>query len=321
MFACMGCREDDAFLTCFGGEPLAEEESEAEPEKTTRRKIKRRESKRRAARRPADPPPKPAETRAASRWGLVRRSVVKEPKLVEVVAEVTAYYDVSEARDRLRERLGKGVSTAQTKRMMLDVGADQHGRVSPRDFEVMVARFEEDRLVKKSRRKFWRRRAKKPPKAPKELYAPSAIHADAKALAKPLPKAAGCDWDQLLDAHGRDFEALFGQVNDATLQEATSAGNTIVHYLAQIGDVERLAVVLRRTVGRQIVHRRNARGHTALEYAAARGHDGVAQTLSCYNQEHLADEHVADKMLSHHATRSYRVARQASCAARGSMPQ
>ena len=26
MFACMGCREDDAFLTCFGGEPLAEEE-------------------------------------------------------------------------------------------------------------------------------------------------------------------------------------------------------------------------------------------------------------------------------------------------------
>ena len=26
----MGCREDDAFLTCFGGEPLAEEESEAE---------------------------------------------------------------------------------------------------------------------------------------------------------------------------------------------------------------------------------------------------------------------------------------------------
>ena len=124
MFACMGCREDDAFLTCFGGEPLAEEESEAEPEKTTRRKIKRRESKRRAARRPADPPPKPAETRAASRWGLVRRSVVKEPKLVEVVAEVTAYYDVSEARDRLRERLGKGVSTAQTKRMMLDVGAD-----------------------------------------------------------------------------------------------------------------------------------------------------------------------------------------------------
>ena len=134
-------------------------------------------------------------------------------------------------------------------------------------------------------------------------------------------QAAGCDWDQLLDAHGRDFEALFGQVNDATLQEATSAGNTIVHYLAQIGDVERLAVVLRRTVGRQIVHRRNARGHTALEYAAARGHDGVAQTLSCYNQEHLADEHVADKMLSHHATRSYRVARQASCAARGSMPK
>ena len=141
------------------------------------------------------------------------------------------------------------------------------------------------------------------------------------AQAKPLPKAAGCDWDQLLDAHGRDFEALFGQVNDATLQEATSAGNTIVHYLAQIGDVERLAVVLRRTVGRQIVHKRNARGHTALEYAAARGHDGVAQTLSCYNQEHLADEHVADKMLSHHATRSYRVARQASCAARGSMPK
>ena len=141
------------------------------------------------------------------------------------------------------------------------------------------------------------------------------------AQAKPLPKAAGCDWDQLLDAHGRDFEALFGQVNDATLQEATSAGNTIVHYLAQIGDVERLAVVLRRAVGRQIVHRRNARGHTALEYAAARGHDGVAQTLSCYNQEHLADEHVADKMLSHHATRSYRVARQASCAARGSMPK
>ena len=234
--------------------------------------------------------------------------------------EITPGY-VSEARDRLRERLGKGVSTAQTKRMMLDVGADQHGRVSPRDFEVMVARFEEDRLVKKSRRKFWRRRAKKPPKAPKELYAPSAIHADAKALAKPLPKAAGCDWDQLLDAHGRDFEALFGQVNDATLQEATSAGNTIVHYLAQIGDVERLAVVLRRAVGRQIVHRRNARGHTALEYAAARGHDGVAQTLSCYNQEHLADEHVADKMLSHHATRSYRVARQASCAARGSMPK
>ena len=79
-------------------------------------------------------------------------------------------------------------------------------------------------------------------------------------------QAAGCDWDQLLDAHGRDFEALVGQVNDATLQEATSAGNTIVHYLAQIGDVERLAVVLRRTVGRQIVHRRNARGHTALEY-------------------------------------------------------
>ena len=103
-------------------------------------------------------------------------------------------------------------------------------------------------------------------------------------------QAAGCDWDQLLDAHGRDFEALFGQVNDATLQEATSAGNTIVHYLAQIGDVERLAVVLRRTVGRQIVHRRNARGHTALEYAAARGHHGVAQTLSCYNQEHLADD-------------------------------
>ena len=134
-------------------------------------------------------------------------------------------------------------------------------------------------------------------------------------------QAAGCDWDQLLDAHGRDFEALFGQVNDATLQEATSAGNTIVHYLAQIGDVERLAVVLRRAVGRQIVHRRNARGHTALEYAAARGHDGVAQTLSCYNQEHLADEHVADKMLSHHATRSYRVARQASGAARGSMPK
>ena len=33
MFACMGCREDDAFLTCFGGAPLAEEESEAEPEK------------------------------------------------------------------------------------------------------------------------------------------------------------------------------------------------------------------------------------------------------------------------------------------------
>ena len=222
MFACMGCREDDAFLTCFGGAPLAEEESEAEPEKAPRRKIKRRESKRRAARRPADPPPRPAETRATSRWGLVRRSVVKEPKLVEVVEAVTAY-DVSEARDRLRERLGKGVSTAQTKRMMLDVGADQHGRVSPRDFEVMVARFEEDRLVKKSRRKFWRRRAKKPPKAPKELYAPSAIHADAKALAKPLPKAAGCDWDQLLDAHGRDFEALFGQVNDATLQEATSA--------------------------------------------------------------------------------------------------
>ena len=190
MFACMGCREDDAFLTCFGGEPLAEEESEAEPEKTPRRKLKRRESKRRAARRPADPPPKPEATK--SRWGLVRRSVVKEPKLVEVVAEATAYYDVSEARDRLRERLGKGVSTAQTKRMMLDVGADQHGRVSPRDFEVMVARFEEDRLVKKSRRKFWRRRAKKPPKAPKELYAPSAIHADAKALAKPLPKASAC---------------------------------------------------------------------------------------------------------------------------------
>ena len=91
MFACMGCREDDAFLTCFGGAPLAEEESEAEPEKAPRRKLKRRESKRRAARRPADPPPKPAETRAASRWGLVRRSVVKEPKLVEVVAEVTAY--------------------------------------------------------------------------------------------------------------------------------------------------------------------------------------------------------------------------------------
>ena len=177
MFACMGCREDDAFLTCFGGSPLAEEESEAEPEKAPRRKVKRRESKRRAARRPADPPPKPE-----SRWGLVRRSVVKEPKLVEVVEAVTAYYDVSEARDRLRERLGKGVSTAQTRRMMLDVGADQHGRVSPRDFEVMVARFEEDRLVKKSRRKFWRRRAKKPPKAPKELYAPSAIHADAKAL-------------------------------------------------------------------------------------------------------------------------------------------
>ena len=192
MFACMGCREDDAFLNCFGGEPLAEEESEAEPEKAPRRKIKRRESKRRAARRPADPPPKPEETRATSRWGLVRRSVVKEPKLVEVVEAVTAYYDVSEARDRLRERLGKGVSTAQTKRMMLDVGADQHGRVSPRDFEVMVARFEEDRLVKKSRRKFWRRRAKKPPKAPKELYAPSAIHADAKALAKPLPKASAC---------------------------------------------------------------------------------------------------------------------------------
>ena len=191
MFACMGCREDDAFLTCFGGAPLAEEESEAEPEKAPRRKVKRRESKRRAARRPADPPPKPAETRAASRWGMVRRSVVKEPKLVEVVAEATAY-DVPEARDRLRERLGKGVSTAQTKRMMLDVGADQHGRVSPRDFEVMVARFEEDRLVKKSRRKFWRRRAKKPPKAPKELYAPSAIHADAKALAKPLPKASAC---------------------------------------------------------------------------------------------------------------------------------
>ena len=187
MFACMGCREDDAFLTCFGGAPLAEDESEAEPEKAPRRKVKRRESKRRAARRPADPPPKPE-----SRWGLVRRSVVKEPKLVEVVAEATAYYDVSEARDRLRERLGKGVSTAQTKRMMLDVGADQHGRVSPRDFEVMVARFEEDRLVKKSRRKFWRRRAKKPPKAPKELYAPSAIHADAKALAKPLPKASAC---------------------------------------------------------------------------------------------------------------------------------
>ena len=187
MFACMGCREDDAFLTCFGGAPLAEDESEAEPEKAPRRKVKRRESKRRAARRPADPPPKPE-----SRWGLVRRSVVKEPKLVEVVAEATAYYDVSEARDRLRERLGKGVSTAQTRRMMLDVGADQHGRVSPRDFEVMVARFEEDRLVKKSRRKFWRRRAKKPPKAPKELYAPSAIHADAKALAKPLPKASAC---------------------------------------------------------------------------------------------------------------------------------
>ena len=279
MFACMGCREDDAFLTCFGGEPLAEEESEPEPEKAPRRKLKRRESKRRAARRPADPPPKPAETRAASRWGLVRRSVVKEPKLVEVVEAVTAYYDVSEARDRLRERLGKGVSTAQTKRMMLDVGADQHGRVSPRDFEVMVARFEEDRLVKKSRRKFWRRRAKKPPKAPKELYAPSAIHADAKALAKPLPKAAGCDWDQLLDAHGRDFEALFGQVNDATLQEATSAGNTIVHYLAQIGDVERLAVVLRRAVGRQIVHRRNARGHTCLLYTSPSPRDGLLSRM------------------------------------------
>ena len=100
---------------------------------------------------------------------------------------MTAYYDVSEARDRLRERLGKGVSTAQTKRMMLDVGADQHGRVSPRDFEVMVARFEEDRLVKKSRRKFWRRRAKKPPK---EARAPAAIHADAKAW--PVPKASAC---------------------------------------------------------------------------------------------------------------------------------
>ena len=96
MFACMGCRDDDAFLNCFGGEPLAEEESEAEPEKAPRRKIKRRESKRRAARRPADPPPKPAETRAASRWGMVRRSVVKEPKLVEVVEAVTAYYDVSD---------------------------------------------------------------------------------------------------------------------------------------------------------------------------------------------------------------------------------
>ena len=91
MFACMGCREDDAFLNCFGGEPLAEEESEAEPEKAPRRKVTRRESTRRAARRPADPPPKPAETRAASRWGLVRRSVVKEPKLVEVVDEATAY--------------------------------------------------------------------------------------------------------------------------------------------------------------------------------------------------------------------------------------
>ena len=100
MFACMGCREDDAFLTCFGGEPLAEEESEAEPEKTTRRKIKRRESKRRAAR----PRTRRRSRRdpAASRWGLARRSVGKEPKLVEVVAEVTAYYDVSEARDRLR---------------------------------------------------------------------------------------------------------------------------------------------------------------------------------------------------------------------------
>ena len=43
MFACMGCREDDAFLTCFGGEPLAEEESEPEPEKAPRRKLKRRE--------------------------------------------------------------------------------------------------------------------------------------------------------------------------------------------------------------------------------------------------------------------------------------
>ena len=38
-------------------------------------------------------------------------------------------------------------------------------------------------------------------------------------------QAAGCA-DQLLDAHGRDFEALFGQVNDATLQEATSATAT-----------------------------------------------------------------------------------------------
>ena len=87
---------------------------------------------------------------------------------------MTAYYDVSEARDRLRERLGKGVSTAQTKRMMLDVGADQHGRVSPRDFEVMVARFEEDRLVKKSRHSPSPAGEAAASAVVRELYAPSA---------------------------------------------------------------------------------------------------------------------------------------------------
>ena len=90
-------------------------------------------------------------------------------------------------------------------------------------------------------------------------------------------------------------------------------------------DLQRAASVSRASAelkaDKQVVLAAVAQSGGALEYAAARGHDGVAQTLSCYNQEHLADEHVAEKMLSHHATRSYRVARQASCAARGSMPK
>ena len=311
LFACMGFREDNAFLNCFGGAPLVEPPDDA-PKRPARRKIKRWESKRKPKEK--SPPPKKPE----SKWALLRSAVVTKkdegPSLAQVMEQVVSL-DVSETRDKLKERLGKSVSTAATKRMMLDVGVSQHGCVSPHDFETMVQRFQEDELVRKARRNPWSK-IRRSPKAPKELYFPSALNADTKALAKPLPKASNVDWNQLLDAHGRDFEALFGQVNDITLGGSTSAGNTIIHYLAQIGDVERLAVVMRRDVGRQLVDKRNFKGHTALDYARARGHDHVAQTLSCYHQEHLADEHVDGKTVAVQAARGYRTSRAASCANR-----
>ena len=214
-----------------------------------------------------------------------------------------------QVRDALRERLDATVTDKQARKLMIDVGVDRHGRISDRCLETILHHYQNDADK--------RRYGVLPPKAPKERYEAPGVAADSKGMERSLGTPWMVDWDTILTADDQQFRMGLGLLGDAALQCASATtGDTILHYLAHARAEERVSLVLERPTGRAIVDARNFRGHTALDVARARGAHGVADMLSCYVREHLADDHVSDERLWHLNAKTRRAVASSSCSER-----
>lgn len=196
---------------------------------------------------------------------------------------------------------------------MHEVGANAMGRISGDDFEALVA-CEVAKTRRPSRlppalRRTWKRAkeahfarrgvrrrrieptARKNAQVPRERYRNTL--ADRRALLRPLGTPFGVEWGPLVRADAFDFRLGLDQLKDAELVRASALGrHSLLHYLAQAGDVAKLRDVMARPCARDIVARENAAGQTALDYAAAAGAAACVEMLSCYHQEHLAVHHI-----------------------------